>query len=118
MLKKVHKVTKFNQKAWLKQYISMNTDLRKVANNDFQKDFFRLMNNSVFGKTMENDRKHRDFKLVTKERRVAKTKLSYYKVFHRRFVSNRNEKQKKQILVNKSFYLGLSILDQSKTVMY
>ena len=91
-MKKAHRVIKFNQKGWLKLYIDMNTELRQKAKNNFQKDFFKLINNAVFGKAMENV----DIKLVTTERRrnYLVPEPNYYttKFFYRKCISNRNEK--------------------------
>ena len=69
ILKRVHKVIEFEQETWLKPYIMMNAELGMQAKNDFEKDFFKLMNNAVFGKTMENVRNHRDIKVVTTDKR-------------------------------------------------
>ena len=119
-LKEVHRVIKFNQEAWLKPYIEMNTKLRKEAKNHFEKDFFKLMNNSVFEKTMENVRKHRDIKLITTEKRRIKlvSKPNYHtaKQFSENLIAI--EMKKAKVKMNKPLYLGMSILDISKTLMY
>ena len=120
ILKKVHRVTQFNQEAWLKPYIDMNTGLRKEAKNEFEKDFFELMNNSVFEKTMENVRKHRDIKLVTTDEKrnklVSEPNDHTTKRFSKKFLAIKMKKTK--VKMNKPVYLGMSILDISKTLMY
>ena len=119
-LKKVHRVIEFEQESWLKEYIDVNTELRKKATNDFEKDFFKLMNNAVFGKTMENVRKHRDIKLVKSDKK--RNKLVSEPNFHTMKLIDNNlaiiEMKKVKVKMNKPIYLGLSILDISKITMY
>ena len=94
--------------------------LRKKAKNDFEKDFFKLMNNAVFGKTMDNVRKHRDIKLLTADRRknylVSETNYHTKKFFTENLLAL--EIKNTQPLINKLVYLGLSILELSKIVMH
>ena len=93
----------------------MNTELRKVAKNDFQKDLFKLMNNSVFGKTMENIRKHRNIKLVTtdKKRNKLVSEPNYYTINIISEDLSIVEMKKTKVKMNKPIYLALSILDIS-----
>ena len=98
----------------------MNTKLRTEAKNEFEKDFFKLMNNSVFGKNMENVRNHRDIKLVTTDERRNKlvSEPNYHSAKH--FSENllAIEMRKTKVILNKSVYLGQAILDISKMLMY
>ena len=118
--KKIHRVIEFNQEAWLKPYIDMNTELRKLVKNDFEKDLFKLMNNSVFGKTMENIRKHRDIKLVTTGRKRSKlvSKPNYHTINLISEYLSIIEMKKTKVKMSKPIYLGLSILEISKILMY
>ena len=118
--KKIHRVIEFNQEAWLKPYIDVNTELRKLAKNDFEKDLFKLMNNSVFGKTMENIRKHRDIKLVTTNRKRSKlvSEPNYHTINLISEDLSIIEMKKTKVKMNKPIYLGLSILEISKILMY
>ena len=120
MLKKVHEVIQFYQEARLKKYIDMNTELRKQAKNEFEKYFFKRMNNCVFGRTMESVRNHRDIKLVTEDNRrnqlVSEPNYWVIKGFSENLVAIETNKRKGKM--NKPIYLGFSILDLSKIVMY
>ena len=119
-LKKFHRIIEFNREAWLKTYIDMNTELRKIAKYDFEKDFFKLMNNAVFGKTMENVRKHRDIKLVTTDKK--RSKLVSEPNYHTMNYISENlsiiEMKKTNVKMNKPIYLGSSILEISKLLMH
>ena len=119
-LTKVHRVLKFSQKKWLEPYISFNTEMRKNAKNSVEKDFFKLMNNSVFGKTMENVRKRSNIKLATEEKQflklVAKLVFISHKIFDDNLVGVNMKCQ--EIKLNKPSYVGMCILDLSKTLMY
>ena len=117
---KVHRVLEFNQSPWLRQYIDFNTEKRTNAKNAFEKDFFKLMNNSVFGKTMENIRKRVDVRLVTDEKKLLKyvSKPTYVssKIFNDNLVAV--HKIKETLTLNRPAYVGMCILDLSKTLMY
>ena len=119
-IKKVHRVLKFDQSPWLKQYIDFNTEKRKHAKNSFEKDFFKLINNSVVGKTMENLRKRIDVRLVTDEKKLDK--LTSKPTFVSSKIFNENlmavHKVKETLTLNRPSYVGLCILDLSKMLMY
>ena len=119
-LTKVHRVLEFNQSPWFKQYIDFNTQKRINTKNAFEKDFFKLMNNSVFGKTMENIRKRVDVRLVTDDNKLLKmaAKPTYVscKIFSENLVAV--HKIKETLTLNRPAYVGMCILDLSKTLMY
>ena len=117
---KVHRVIKFTLSRWLKPYIDFNTERRKDAKSEFEKDFFKLINNSVFGKTMENVRNHQDVKLVHSAKQfkklTARPNFKSFKIFMEDLTAVHMAKQ--DILLNKPTYVGMTILDISKTFMY
>ena len=119
-LKKVHKAIAFYQEAWLIEYIDMNAKLRKQANNEFEKQIFNDINNYVFGKTMENVRKHRDIKLVTTDKRrnqlVSGPNYHTTKYFSENLLGT--EMRKTKVKLDKPVCLSFSILDISKTRKY
>ena len=119
-LKHIHRGIKFVESEWMKPYIDMNTKLRTKAKNNFEKDFFKLMNNSVFGKTMENIRNRVNVKLVNNEEKarklIAKPNYRSCKIFSENLISVHMKKT--SLVMNKPVYLGACILDLSKTIMY
>ena len=120
VIEKIHRAIKFKQSAWMKKYIDFNTRLRTAAKNDFEKDFYKLMDNSMFGKTMENIRKHRNIKLVNNEeeylKNVMKPNLKTGTLLGPDLMGC--EMGKVRVVMNKPVYLGQAILDLSKTIMY
>ena len=116
----IHRAIEFDQSPWLKAYIDFNTQLRTAATNDFEKDFFKLMNNSVFGKMMENIRKHRNIKVVTTEEKYLRTVMKPN--FKSGVLFGENlmgcEMGKIKVVMNKLVYLCQVILDLRKIVMY
>ena len=117
---RIHRGITFQQSAWLKEYIDKNTQLRTLSKNKFESDFFKLMNNSVFGKTIENIRKRTDIKLATTkeqvERYIYKPNYTHRTTFSDNLVAIHMVRTK--LYFNKPVYLGMSILDISKTLMY
>ena len=116
----VHRGISFFQSPWMEPYIRKNTELRKCASNSFEKDFFKLMNNSVFGKTIENIRKRQNIELVDNRRKAAK--LTSRENFDRATIFDKNliavHMKKTEVYFNKPVYVGQAILDLSKTLMF
>ena len=119
-LDRIHRAIEFDQSPWLKTYIDFNTQLRTAATNDFEKDSFKLMNNLVFGETIENIRKHRNIGLVTTEEKylhtVMKPNFKSGVLFGENLMGC--EMGKIKVVMNKPVYLGQAILDLSKIIMY
>ena len=119
-LTKIHRVMEFDQSRWLKTYIDFNTVKRQAAKNAFEKDLFKLMNNSVYVKTMRNTRRHLDVKVVTSQKRakryIARPTLNSFKTINNEVtVINLT---KADVCLNKPIYCEMSILDISKLHMY
>ena len=119
-LTKIHRVLQFKQYDWMKKYIDCNTEKRKNATNDFEKDFFKLMINSVYGKTMENLRKRMKVRFVNNKKGFLKytSKPTYvtHKLFNKNFAAIHEIKQ--VLVLNKAIDVGFTVLDLSKWLMH
>ena len=113
VLERIHRAIEFNQSAWMREYINFNTKLRTEAKNDFEKDFYKLMHNAVFGKTMENIHKHRDIKLLNNKeayiRAVMRPNFKSRTLFGPNLMGCGMGKIK--VVMNKPVHLGQAILD-------
>lgn len=122
ILKKVHKVLAFTQSPWMKEYIDINTSKRAVANNKFEKDYYKLLNNSVFGKMMENVRNRIDYSLINVSEEKKLQKMWNCPSFKSQRHINKDilgvERFNKKVELNKPIIVGLCILDISKILMY
>ena len=120
ILKKVHCGLKFVQSPWMEPYVRKNTDLRRETKNAFEKDFLKLMNNSVFGKTIENIRKRQSVEIVDDRKKALK--LSSKPNFDRVTIFDEHlvavHMKKTEVYFNKPIYVGQTILDLSKTLMF
>lgn len=123
VLKKIHRVLQFKQTAWLKPYIDLNTAHRTQSHNDFEKDFYKLLNNAVYGKTMENLRLRTDIRLINKwdgrvggQSLIARPNFKNCKIFDENLASI--EMHKTHILFDKPIVVGMCVLDISKVLMY
>ena len=118
-LTKIHRVLKFKQSDWMKTYIDFNTKKQKNAADDFEKDFFKLIINSVYGKTMENLRKRINVRLVSNEKAFLKytSKPTYvtHKLFDKDFAAIHEIKP--VLMLSKAIYVGFKVLDLSKWMM-
>lgn len=119
-LERINRVLKFKQSDWLAKYINFNTELRKCATSDFEKDFYKLLNNAVFGKTMESKRNRINIQLVRTEKELLKLakKPNFVErhIYKNKLVSVRLAHEK--IVFDKPIYVGLAILELSKWLLY
>ena len=117
---KIHRVLKFKQSDRIKKYIDFNTEKRTNAANSFEKDFFKLMINSVYGKTMENLRKRINVRLVNNEKDFLKYTSRPTHITHKIFGKNYAaiHEIKPVLALNKPIYVGFTVLELSKWLMY